>query len=261
MLLKIEFMKKLFVVLFIAILALSCSTDNSDARSNAIRVSKMIVKSNLENDYGAQITEFYYNGKKLKEVMMPTGNRLEYIYESDNIVIIKVWYDNELQSETFYAYDNKGRVSSETIKDYDGFESKKTLYSYNANHVISYENFFTSEFNQGPTGETGIIYNDAKGQTFKTEKFINNQLWQKIVFTYDTKNSPFKNVTGFSKLPMQQEKFYNNLTKQTYNGDGELRDNKWYEYIYNADNYPTQCIRNYSVSGNNLKAYVQYIYE
>ena len=55
-------------------------------------------------------------------------------------------------------------------------------------------------------------------------------------FTYDTKNSPFKNVIGFNNFIGNQE--HNLLqTIQSNGANSPIIEN--FQYIYNSDGYPT----------------------
>ena len=252
-------MKNIFYfVTFIALILSSCSND-SDAKNNATRLTRMITREDLNPDLSERISDYTYDGKKLKDVRLE-DKRWEYIYEGDNIVMVNLYSDNQPEFKTSYEYDSKGRVSSELLVDLVQGPAIKRVYTYNSDNTISFQEFYANEFTQTETGLSGKIYFNSKGQTVKFEEYVNNTLFQSIVWTYDAKNNPLKNIAGYAKLPMNFEKSYTVLTKNTYNKIGDLKNNVTFTYVYNAANYPIKGKRIFNIGGNSYSSQVDYFY-
>jgi len=83
------------------------------------------------------------------------------------------------------------------------------------------------------------------------------------VYEYDTKNNPRKNVLGLSLLLEDEDSSVNNVVKQTStsgSGANIRTSTTTYTYTYNANNYPTEMVRNYQ-SGTSVETVTtQYIY-
>jgi len=238
-------MKKISTILFLLSISLiSCSSDNSESKNNSQLIRKIVSVSN-GNSYE---TTFSYDGNKLNEVLNGT-NKLEYTYVNNNITSVKRYSINLLQSETLLEYDSQERVSSELYIDYLTSTSEKTFYTYNNNNTVSLQKYFGDISSQPNTGSTGTIYNNVNGETYSIENFYQGNLSSKIVWTYDNKNNPFKNIIGYNKQPTILGKFFNNITTENFDSSNTLTSNSTFNYTYNQNNFPQSCVQDFYNNG------------
>lgn len=228
-------MKKIILCLgMVAITLTSCSSDSSDPvtlnPSNEVLVKK-IVYNEVTNDY-SETVQFTYNGNKLVSGVYDDGSVETYTYSGNLITKIEVTDAGEvLYTETF-AYDSNDRLTEYHALE-DGFDDQET-FVYNADGTA------TSTVGTGISALTRALY------------FQNDELVKTVdagghtyTYTYDTKNSPFRNVTGFDKIAYVihgDHEFFGR--KQNISEIQDTTDNVDYmtnSMTYNADNYPTSA--------------------
>ena len=237
-------MRKILFILSVAVLFLSsCSSDSESSESSFLLVKKIVTLSSVME----RTITFTYNGAKLNTIEVD-GSVLQHTYSGDNIVNVKRYSGDLLEGETFYEYDNLGRVSSELFVYYLSDFSQKSVYTYNSNNTISYETLSGDQFSQSPNGISGLITQGQHGEILKVEVFNQGVLVNTNVYTYDAKNSPFKNIVGYGKLPSNTDKVFNMITSTSLNINQEINTNSTYDYTYNGNNFPTQ--RNQSFFNN-----------
>jgi hypothetical protein len=186
-------MKKLIYLLGITLLLLqSCSSgDDSSICSSAILCKKQV--------NGTFVFDYIYNGNKIERSMANGKLNRKYYYTGDMITKIEEYNNNQLRWITTFTYDN-GMLATRLFVDLNPdadpniTSGDKTIYSYNSNNTISYDEFDGTATEQSKFSSTGII-TLLNGQVVKNEAAYGTTL-----VTYDNKNSPFKNVTGFDKL-------------------------------------------------------------
>lgn len=253
-------MKKL-VLSLIAFVFVSSSCSRDDA-SGVITPSSILIKKIVSVSNGNSTTTLYnYDGNKLTQIIF--GNYiLNFTYSANNIVKIERLDNNFLEFETFIEYDVQQRVSSELFVYYNLDYSEKTLYTYNNDNTVSFQKYFGDTFSQSNLGENGIIYNDSNNETYKVEQFIQGSLSNKIIWSYDNKNNPLKNVMGYNKQPLIFGKFFNNITTDNYDSNNEIITNSTFEYTYDSNEFPINCTQ-FFYEDNNLISTTQisYFYE
>jgi hypothetical protein len=251
-------MKK--ILSFFGIFALfltSCSSDdNNDDASVSIKPSK-ITNSYQNSDYDFS-TDIKYDGNKILSQTDDDGEVIKYTYTGD--VITKVEYfdvDQQLRYATEYIYTN-GKVTSKLDKNYI-LETKKasstyykTKYTYNVDSTISTERFYVNS-ESGTEEQTGLTekitikdrnYIKSENSYFDSEQDIN-------IYEYDSKNNPFRNVTGlYLLIDWETEGSRNNVTKETILIPESVEKNtvntqiSIYSYTYDSNDFPTE--RNYT---------------
>lgn len=252
-------MKNFFIIIFIALTFNSCS-DDSNERADATRLTRMIRNSDLSSDLNELITDYSYEGKKLKDIRFGS-TRWEYIYSDSNIIFINRYSNSDLEFKTTYQYDSKGRVSSELLEDMAQGYPIKNDFTYNSDNTISYKESYPGLSDEIQNKITGIIYMDSEGQILKHEKMFLGVLSRRVVWTYDSKNNPFKNITGYQKLPMNFRELHNFRTKHTYDENEALLNKTTYDYQYNSDGYPINSVETfYYPSGYSSTNNVKYFY-
>ena len=239
-------MKKCIYLLSVVILIFtSCTSDSDNSDDSFALIKKMVTVSNGST----RTTVFTYDGAKLKTILVDNF-RLEHTYSGDHIVNIKRYAGELLEGETFYEYDNLGRVSTELFVYYVGDFSQKNIYSYNTNNTISFEMLSGDQFSQSPNGKSGLVTQGTNGEILKVEVFNQGVLVNSDVYTYDAKNNPFKNIIGYAKLPVNTDKIFNMLTSANLNTNQEDDSNSIFEYTYNSSNFPAK--RNQSFYKNQV---------
>lgn len=242
-------MKKLFLVLYIfSVSAISCSSDE-DISSNS--ENKLIKKTVSSGNGSSTIFNYVYNGTKLKELHMNNNNITKYKYTGNNITSIENYYNGALFYKTTFRYDNNQRVISQ-LEYYiaNNIVAERTDFSYNSNNIISFQKYYGSLSSQTTFSERGFIYYDSNNENFKVETYNEYYLIKKTEWTYDTKNSPTKNIMGFNKIPFLLEKYFNNLTHNEFDSNSNLIYNFTFDYIYDSDDFPTSSIQKYFENGN-----------
>lgn len=246
---------QLLLFSFLVLLFTSCSND-SESNNDSILIKKIVSVSNGSSN----TTNFFYDGNKLTSIQVGTVN-LNYTYLDNNIINIKRNNGSFFESETIFEYDNQERIISELYIDNFNDFSERTVYEYQADNTIAYQKYFGDAFSQPNIGNSGVIYNTNLGETYKIEQFSQGQLFRKSVWTYDTKNNPLKNIVGFNKQPLHAGKFHNYLTSDLYQ-NFELVSNSTFEYSYNGNDFPIQCIQNlYHNAALSSTVEINYFYE
>lgn len=233
--------KSLYILSVVFLIFTSCSTDSD----NSVLLIKKIV---AVSENSAITTIFSYNGTKLNTIVVDNF-RLEHTYSGDKIVNVKRYYGTSLDEETFYEYDNLGRVSSELIVYYVSDFSQKNIYTYNANNTISFQILSGDQSSQSPTNRSGLISRGTNEEVLKVEFFNQDVLTSSEVFTYDAKNSPYKNIMGYDKLPLNRENIFNMLTSVSSNANQDSGTNSIYEYGYNGSNFPETRMQSFYENG------------
>ena len=239
-------MKNLLFFLSFIILA-SCSSDSEADTSSGLLIKKIVSVS----EGSSMETNFTYNGTKLNTIIVG-GIRIEHFYTGDNITKIKRYNGVSLELETIYEYNNQGRVSSELTTFYLNDFLDKVVYTYNDNQTITFQEYFGSSNPPTNLGNTGTIEKTSNGEISQIATYNQSVFSGRQTNTYDAKNSIFKNITGYDKLPRQFAKFHNQLTTNSYNSANELESNSTFEYNYSSSNFPANCTQLFYQNGNLL---------
>lgn len=233
-------MKKLIYLLSITFLILqSCSSDengNSDSNETNVVLVKKIVNSidgeiNLSYN-GTKLTKMTftgggyvnitYSGDLIDKMEWFSSNnvseqRNEYSYSSNKLTQFKLYSsNNKLEEISNLTYNSDGSIT-ELISIYNG----KTLPS----STISYKKYF-----------------DSVGNIIKQEQFSNNVVIATRFYTYDKKNSPFKNVTGINIVGISGLGFFskNNILSEEISSTSspQMTKDVANTYQYNSQDFP-----------------------
>lgn len=226
-------MKNIVLFLALVIVFFSCSKDdNGDTINNDTILVKRITYSDGYNDViisyegtkiikmgpvegGTTYVYFTYEGDLITKIGYSDDDNVtatefhSYIYSNNKLVQVKVFYNDELQVVSDYTYNSDGTI-----------EIQETGYNGNSNSS-RYKNYF-----------------DGAGNLIKKEQFDNNTLTSTTNYTYDSKNNPFKNVTGYGVTGASA----NNLISASIQGSGgSATTSQSNTYEYDSKDFPTSC--------------------
>ncbi|WP_312991366.1 hypothetical protein [Chryseobacterium flavum] len=258
-------MKKNYLLLPIFFLA-SCSGSNDDTdipdnngnnnnnNNTPVLVTKMVVDgeistytyngtklSQLKNLTDGSVTNFTYTGELITKSVTSSGSSTyttSYVYDSNNRLIKKTDVHTApnltATTEINYTYPSSNTVKMVVTLSTAGFNTVKT---YTRNATLNSDGSINS------WTETVSSPNSTGGMDTGTGAL------QPIV--YDSKNAPFKNVTGYLKIIDQENE--NGSTHNVsdyksviqYNSGGTEWTIFKSIYEYNTSGYPTKDIRKY----------------
>lgn len=237
-------MKKLIYLLSITFLLLqSCSSDDSSSSNS----TSVLVKKNIETSPdGVFTTIFTYNGNKIADVISSvTGSMARtgrYTYTGDLITKVDVFdYTNTLVGRSFYNYNLDNKLASFVELNYTNDSGRRATYTYNSDGTISsseYEGDLTSQTTLYETKT--IIFNNGEVSSLIEHLGTYSET---TYYTYDNKNSPFKNVLGSDKLSyavfgtLTSEINHNLIKMDKSIGTSNFVSN--WQYTYNSNDYPT----------------------
>lgn len=235
-------MKKLILTILASTLILSCS-NNSDSIDSTSSGPLIRTQTSIG---GGGTTTYNYNGYKLSNIAYPSSETVNYTYNGD-LIIKEENNGGRVNSVSNFNYSNNllssltGNESTSTIS-----KSWNATYSYNSNGSITVMNTKTNnQLGQTPTTiNSKHIRYYSQGNCIKDEEYsISNgiaTLIGYVTYSYDTKNSPYKNITGLNALYKPQGlSFINNLISEVdYNASGFITSTYQITYQYNSENYP-----------------------
>jgi hypothetical protein len=273
-------MKKLLCLFSATLLVLSSCTSSSDDSfiTDPAPVSMILPKSVIDfqpySSYQKYSTStISYDGNKIKSIK-DGDNRTDYVYDGNNQIVKITEFENGVKDEErTYTYAN-GKLASSyyTLHDIPEYPTSgqfkfRSVYTYNSDGTIkkvvydidpttgaetksSYESLST--ITNGNLAK--VVVTDVKSGSVHTD-----------VYEYDTKNNPYKNITGANLLVIDEEKFGSNnrLTASSLfshvSGSSKYEDK--IDYEYNTDGYPTKAIFYYDYNNDkNVNRITEYTY-
>lgn len=281
-------MKKAYLLLPILFLA-SCSSSNDDTSSpnngnnngnNTSNTPVLIAKLNLDGETSV----FSYNGSKISQVKNINTNEVStYTYTGD-LITEEIATGGGSTFKINYTYDGSGRLIKKVIIQHNltsgdtSTDEANYTYTSNTDVKITYKRSSTM-YSAVTTGTKNAKLNSDGSLSQWTETsavpiygttgfHAATGALQPIV--YDTKNSPYKNITGYLKIIDTEDE--NGSTHNVLNYNQKLNFNDSYgsaswgifksTYEYNASNYPTRNVRAYyDKTGTNITSSEVRIYE
>lgn len=255
-------MKKLIYLFTASLLVFtSCSKDDNDSSDPA---SSILVKKRIYigKDGVSSSEDIVYNGNKIVSITGQDGSVFKYTYTGELITKTEESdAEGTVDYTTEYNYAS-GKLATSIEKNKDAKFYYKTKYTHNADGTVSYDQFRI-------TVATGVEeeYGATGKYTFKDSNLVKLEVSyygaeMLHVYEYDTKNNPFKNVTGISLL-LDDETAVNNVVKETSttgSGANISTNITSYAYKYDVNNYPTEKVESYP-SGDSVSTYTtQYLY-
>ncbi|MDD1523955.1 hypothetical protein [Riemerella anatipestifer] len=201
-----------------------------------------------------------YDGTKLSKevVVFPNKSKdsLVYTYQGDLITKIK-----GEKTETSYEYDSNGNLTKETFISNYPSQTSTEAYTYklngntvevtleeinkkDGNIIYKKEGFYTYTItpNKQILKRVGKEVSSSYGSA---TLILSNETSIEEEYTYDDRNSLFKNIRGFDKLGYSQDAIYlskggtnNMLTKS--GKQNQMTTLYGYKYSYNDKNFPTE---------------------
>ncbi len=237
--------KTIRIVSCICLLVLnSCSS--SDSSSTPTSESDVLVTKIIEhfaNDGTTLTTDYTYNGKKVVSTLDSDGYHESFTYTGDLITSIR-WYDDTdtlITLETF-TYNSSNQMTLYVLNDYSTDQGRKEVFVHNSNNTVSYTVYNGDNSTQTNLLATGTFF-VTNGEVTKIETTIPAPFssTSTTIYTYDTKNNPFKNTTGYDKMNYVNEEAIgvtrNILTDHFTNSSGS--DNLYTTtFSYNGLNFP-----------------------
>lgn len=238
-------MKKMLIMAAAAIFMISCGSDDSSTVTNDTVLVKKITETDED---GTLITVLSYNGTKLTEINTNDGLRQVLTYSGDLITEWKTYEGTVLIETDTYVYNSSNKLVTYTsIDNTDGGYHEKITYVHNADGSIDYKEYNgnnPSSIDQ--LNMTGKIYADKYTEVVT---FDGESITYTMKFTFDGKNNPLKNVTGFDKIAfantMESINYAENVTSETSSASNSTSAPKLqttYAYTYDAKNYPLTVV-------------------
>lgn len=259
-------MKKILLLLsFSVVLLSSCSSDDSSSSES----QPLLLKKMTEGDvlFGQTVTNYTYNGNKLVEIFKDGDDDYADVYTYTGDVITKIekfavydagtpTEDRQLLSTDQFAYNANNQLVqfTTTSQDFDG--ERVTAYVYNSDNTVSFAQNANVPGEPTESLKTGTI-------TVQNGEIVRLQVVKEFDsytdnYAYDTKNSIFKNVTGYDKIIFTHiigkqgastwvDSIVGGISYNFLNNSGE------FQYTYNSDNYPLTA--NQSLSGTVLHSF------
>jgi hypothetical protein len=236
--------KTIRIVSCICLLVLNaCSSSDSStpATESDILVTKTI--EHYANDNSSVTTNYTYNGKKLVSTLDSDGYKEMFTYTGDLITSVK-WYDDTdtlLTLETF-TYNSSNQITQYVLNDYDTDHGRKEMYVHNSNGTVSYTVYNGDNTTQTNLLASGTFY-VTNGEVTKIETTTPapSSTSSMHIYTYDTKNNPFKNILGYDKMNYTNEEAIgvsHNILTDHFTSNGGSDDLYTTTISYNGLNFP-----------------------
>ncbi len=239
-------MKKLVCLFaFSALLLTSCSSgsDSSTTTESDVLVTKTV--ENYALDGSTVTTNYTYNGKKLVKSIDSDGYHEDYTYTGDLITKIETIDDSNatLMQEQTFTYNASGKLVTYIIKDFDSGDGDRETYVYNSDGTVSITTYTgdtttqTVPLSTGTVHFTGGIVTEVDLDVTDVASYTSTR-----TYTYDTKNSPFKNVIGMDKLSFiggESNDVVHNVLTDHYTSTLSSDVDTITTYTYNSMNFPT----------------------
>ena len=235
-------MKKI-ILMFGLVLLFSCSNNESvdDGSTSGVVLVKKIVYSDGEEN------TFNYDGTKLTKINI-VGEYVNITYSGDLIIKTEFFTANNTLEDVQEFNYSLNKLSQ--VKFYSSPNKLETIenYSYGSDGTITIAESYYNSSNVLTNSNPRKNYYDNAGNKIKTEFLQNNRVVSTLNYAYDTKNSPFKNITGAHVLFLDNDSVgsvINNLT----NGPNSSKS-----YQYNSQNYPVSAKEIQIVGGSTITA-------
>lgn len=193
-------MKK--TILFLGAIVLmgvtGCSSDDDSDNNNPSggTLVQRIEFEYVDDDY-TDIIEYTYNGNKLVKGVYTDGAEDRYFYTGNRITKIEFVTDGAVVARELFTYNESGMLTEYRYLELDwGYEEKSTFEVTGENTVL--ETHYNGDIDD-PTQDWTAVLTLSNGEVIQKVQsgWDGNTTY---TYTYDTKNSPFKNVTGYGAI-------------------------------------------------------------
>ncbi len=231
-------MKKLTMAFSVLVMILSsCSSSDESVNTPPISSSVLVKKEIVEDEDGDYTALYTYNGNKIVKTTNSDDTSEVFTYTGDLITKLEYFTETTLDQKDTFTYNAENKLTTHLRLDYVVEWGTKETYVYNSDGTISVTEYIGDLTSQTQLSSTSKIY-FTNGEISKIEVFEGGIKTRTITYTYDVKNNPYKNITGFDKLGIIfEEGISHNLL--TENDTDTADDPVTYEYIYNSNNYPS----------------------
>lgn len=264
-------MKKLLLLFgAFTFLLISCSSDDDTPSQENLVFPKTVSYLYPNPSLGTNTTStLKLDGKKIVDIT-DSDSKTIFTYNGNIITKQEVFDIDEKGNKTpdkvvEYSYENgklKTRIHRILFsKEYpNGEYIIKTVYTHNSNGQISYINYSinTKTELEIQTSVGTLTYKDGnlvkEEQTFKS-------VTTTLVFEYDTKNNPLKNILGFDLLFNEVSYFgKNNILKTTVTSSEDTKVATYLtSYTYNENGYPLRRT-SFDGGGKSIEYEIEYTY-
>lgn len=232
-------MKKLIYLFSITFLLLQSCSPSDNSESNTDSTDVVLIKKIVNSDGESNLS---YDGTKLKKITLTGGEYVNITYSGDLITKME-WFssNNVSQQRNEYLYSSNKLTQAKTFSMNNKLEEISDI-SYNSDGSITE---LQSRYNGGSLPGATTTYKkyfDSVGNLIKQEQYGNNILSTTTFYTYDTKNTPYKNITGWSNLTPSlgaNSLPTNNLISVKLSvGTSQVTNETINVYKYNTQDYP-----------------------
>ena len=252
-------MKKILCVFgALCMLLSSCSSDDD---SSLILIKKIV---EINNDGDNFTVNYTYDGNKISEEAAQEGDhnyKVTYSYDGNLITSMAESSNGHIDVITTLTY-NGNNLQTILVDEIDGTKHyiTKTYYTHNVDGSFAYKKV---DVNQETKAETNVrtgklTYTD--GNLVKEEN-VNSSETSIIVYEYDTKNSPFKNVVGVDLLLDNSELGYSKHNKIKETTTSSLSSSNLVytsTFSYDGNDFPTE-VKHFNKEGK-TEGSTQYFY-
>lgn len=249
-------MKRLSLILGMMTMGIlaSCSTDEFDTdvttdaadaaklNQKGVYLKRIVTTTNAGSTVNT--SDYLYSGSKLARINSSDGTHVVYTYTGNLITERAYYYNNTLNTKEIFQYNDNSQLLSYRRVNPSNTVLYTALYQYNSDGTVS-----VSGYRGSTVVESSKIVNRkvfvVNGQVNKIENYtISNgsAVTEVLNYTFDTKNSPFKDILGFDKLTYYDTALNGsarNVTGiNTVGASLANSGNDIVQYTYNAQNYP-----------------------
>ncbi|WP_447951432.1 hypothetical protein [Chryseobacterium koreense] len=246
-------MKNKLAFFLASILIIGCSRTNDEGTppdTTPVLVTKINYLAADGSTAGSM--NFTYSGDKIVKAEDSDGSeKIEYTYTGEDLSKSVRYVDGKINSIEEYSYANGKLTSQKVTESYSPHTYTFTInYEYVNDNYVKYSRIIG--YTTNPTG--GITYNYANYEAFLSNGKLNKLISTSsssgtttYTYTYDDKNSPYRNIKGFTKAMLfdssDAEISQSNLTKSNMSqvwGTSTYSSSRTMNYTYNSNSYPTK---------------------